>query len=375
MGKMNKEDKNSLLDIIGKHIGKYFKSSIVFLFILIVLIITTMVVWYKLPFDDLPEWKLIFNEVVFYILQGSLLLSTIINIIFIVLNHIGKITHRDLAIISHIYSFILITFGTLSFSFDVGLGFTSLLYLFILTFIAGLMVLEPIYFSVASGISIVIIIVMSIINNKILFNGELFIENVFNIAIFVLIDIAIAFKNFRVTMSEFKYNKKLEELSYKDQFTGLLNERSYVEEMDLINNRIKNGEDIHFAIMLMDVNNLKATNDMYGHRFGSELIKRCGHKINEIFKSSKLFHVCGDEFLVVIYGSDFDNFSDTIKRYDDEMLYSLFTFEGVELIFSVARGYAIYREGQTFKDVLQIADKAMYENKEYLKEKYHLKKR
>ena len=36
---------------------------------------------------------------------------------------------------------------------------------------------------------------------------------------------------------------------------------------------------------------------------------------------------------------------------------------------------AKYEKGIYYKDVLQIADKAMYENKKYLKEKYNMKGR
>ena len=62
-------------------------------------------------------------------------------------------------------------------------------------------------------------------------------------------------------------------------------------------------------------------------------------------------------------------------EFDEAMLYSLVEYEGKELIFSVARGYHIKEEGQHYKDVLQIADKAMYENKKFLKEKYNMKSR
>ena len=57
------------------------------------------------------------------------------------------------------------------------------------------------------------------------------------------------------------------------------------------------------------------------------------------------------------------------------MLYSIVNYDGVDLIFSVARGYSIRKEGEHYKDVLQIADSEMYVNKKYLKEKYNMKDR
>ena len=176
-------------------------------------------------------------------------------------------------------------------------------------------------------------------------------------------------------MSEFKHAKRLEELSFIDELTGLLNERSYVNEVDAINSDIRNGKDVPFAIILMDVNNLKATNDAYGHRYGCSLIVRCGHTLPTLFTSTKLFHVGGDEFVAIVKGKDYEEFENTMKRFDEAMLYSIVEYEGVQLIFSVARGYAKYEKGMYYKDVLQIADKAMYENKKYLKEKYNMKSR
>ena len=58
--------------------------------------------------------------------------------------------------------------------------------------------------------------------------------------------------------------------------------------------------------------------------------------------------------------------------YEKDFTYKLIHYDGVELIFSVARGYSKYQKGDLFKDVLQRADTAMYENKKAVKEKYHI---
>lgn len=64
-----------------------------------------------------------------------------------------------------------------------------------------------------------------------------------------------------------------------------------------------------------------------------------------------------------------------IKKFDDELSYSLVEFDGQQLIFSIAHGYAKYEEGLKYKDILQKADKAMYTNKKMLKEKYGMASR
>ena len=125
----------------------------------------------------------------------------------------------------------------------------------------------------------------------------------------------------------------------------------------------------------MDVNNIKPTNDTYGHRFGCHLIVRCGHTIPEFFKESKMFHIGGDEFVIIVYGEDYKNLDNILKAYEERLVYSLIEYEGVELIFSIAYGVAKYEPGMKYKDVLQKADNAMYVHKKAVKEKYGMKQR
>ena len=54
------------------------------------------------------------------------------------------------------------------------------------------------------------------------------------------------------------------------------------------------------------------------------------------------------------------------------LTYSHIEYDKKELIYSVAIGFSKFEKGDQFKDVLQRADKAMYENKAQVKEKYHI---
>ena len=367
-----KRDAKTLMTIIGQHLERYNILMIVVLAIIIIMDIVFTIFWYYSP-DDVP----LTTEIAYYTAQGTLFLISGINAVLLVLNRLKKLSAKKLAIAHHIYGLILIVWGTVCFLFDLSLGFSPLVYLFIGTFVAGIFVMDPIFFATSEILSLIPILIVICIpeHRHLLFSGDFFFEDVINLIAFVLLIIVISFRNYRVINSEFKVQKKLHELSYKDELTGLLNERSYVNEVESINNRINSGEDVKFAVVLMDVNNLKATNDMYGHRYGCSLVVRCGHTLPTLFKTSKLFHVGGDEFIVIVYGADYDNFEETMKRFDEAMLYSIVEYEGKSLIFSVARGYSIRQEGQLFKDVLQIADNEMYANKKYLKEKYNMKGR
>ena len=51
------------------------------------------------------------------------------------------------------------------------------------------------------------------------------------------------------------------------------------------------------------------------------------------------------------------------------------TRRAISFFMNKVSSVAKYEKGIYYKDILQIADKAMYENKKYLKEKYNMKGR
>lgn len=371
MSYLNKQTRHKLFTILGGYLARYRIAMVIFHIAIIAMGIGFTIAWY---FD--PEIVSQSTEIAFYISQGTLIFVSLLSILVLLLSKAGKISDQRIGLLHHLYAAFLIAWGTVAFCLDLSLGYSPILYLLICAFIAGTFVIDPFYFSGLEIISLIPVFITIGRKPDIFFEKEDYLtENIVLFAAFILVVVIIAFRNYHIIFSEFKIEKKLKELSHNDELTGLLNERSYVEAVDEIDQKINAGENLDFAVVLMDVNNLKVTNDTYGHRYGCSLIVRCGHVLPTIFKSSLLFHVGGDEFIAIVLHEDLENFEETMKRFDEAMLYSLVEYEGKELIFSVARGYHIKEEGQYYKDVLQIADKAMYENKKFLKEKYNMKSR
>ena len=121
-------------------------------------------------------------------------------------------------------------------------------------------------------------------------------------------------------------------MSFIDELTGLLNERSYVEAVDEINHRIEQDKMEDFAVVLMDVNNLKNTNDAFGHRYGCHLVVKCGEDLPGIFPSSQLFHVGGDEFLAIVTGEDYIHLDERLIVFEQMLTYSHIKYERKEMI-------------------------------------------
>ena len=138
---------------------------------------------------------------------------------------------------------------------------------------------------------------------------------------------------------------------------------------DYINNKINNG-DTSFAVIMMDVNEIKNNNDKYGHKFGCALIVETGKYIKRLFRTSKLFHVGGDEFIIIVEGTDYINKDKVIDKFDKDMRNYFITIDNIKIRLSVARGISQYeKEGETYRTIFDRADKNMYENKVMIKEK------
>lgn len=359
-----------LFEIIGQYVKRHNT-----LLICLLAFIALLNVIFSFAWEHSPEEVPLSESIIFFTAQTLLLIASLIGIVFLILSKKGKFNDFILAIVIHAYISFFVAWATAVFCLDVGVGFAPLTFLFVTTFVAGVFVVDPIFFAILELLALIPISITVLSDENIFFGGQYFAEHLVIFLSFIVLIIVICFRNYKVILESFKIQRKLEQLTYIDELTGLLNERSYIEAVDDINERLKKGEDVKFGVILMDVNNLKATNDAHGHRYGCSLVVRCGHTLPTIFKSSRMFHIGGDEFLVIVEGEDLEKFDETMERFDKAMLYSLVEFEGIKLIFSVARGYKVRDKEKIYKDVLQVADGLMYDNKKYLKEKYNMKGR
>ncbi len=174
-------------------------------------------------------------------------------------------------------------------------------------------------------------------------------------------------------LTEYRINQKV----FIDALTGMGNELAYLNKMAELDKNIEDGTQNPFAIVMMDVNNVKTINDMYGHVFGCSLIVEGGHYIRSLFENSKTFHIGGDEYIAVLEGKDYDNREKLIEEFDNKMKDYYYTRENVDLRLVIARGIAVYEPetDKSYKTVFQRSDSAMYENKKYVKKLYNLPQR
>ena len=124
-----------------------------------------------------------------------------------------------------------------------------------------------------------------------------------------------------------------------------------------------------FGIVVLDVNNLKETNDRYGHDVGNKLIVAVGQILSSVFQGNTIFRIGGDEFLVVLQNKALANHKGLCRKLDMRCAKEHILADGESISIRIARGFAKYDPAidEQFVDVFNRADDAMYKNKEKIK--------
>lgn len=148
----------------------------------------------------------------------------------------------------------------------------------------------------------------------------------------------------------------------RDALTGVKNRHAYLSAEDQLDQRIKGGSGLEFAIVVFDVNDLKTVNDTEGHQAGDQYLRDACKIICDVFKHSPVFRVGGDEFAVIAEGSDYEHIDELIA----EVAAHNAEADGTGGIV-IACGMAKYDGDPCVAVVFERADLGMYANKGALK--------
>ena len=168
-----------------------------------------------------------------------------------------------------------------------------------------------------------------------------------------------------------KTNTELEKYrqeSLIDSLTGCYN-RNYFEKFKK-ENFDPNRDHNTLSLVFIDLNNLKQTNDLYGHEAGDKLIKDSADYFRSIFrKEDTLIRLGGDEFVVICrnYKEDpnFESGLNTrLKQKRDEKI--LDSTSPISFAFGVA-AYDQVRDLKNIENTQSLADQRMYQDKKAIK--------
>lgn len=154
--------------------------------------------------------------------------------------------------------------------------------------------------------------------------------------------------------------------AYIDEKTKLYNRMRWDE---IIENKISNNEII--GVMMIDINNLKQTNDTYGHSAGDKLIADFADILRRsVGSSGTLFRWGGDEFVILVRNANRQKLEDYVSRIHKEVDEHNRLENPLSIHF--ACGYAVSDDFPTLskRELLDKADELMYEDKKRWHEEY-----
>lgn len=166
---------------------------------------------------------------------------------------------------------------------------------------------------------------------------------------------------------ELEYIKNLEmekTIARTDALTGAKNKYSYGEMEKALNDKIKSKAVLEFSVIVCDINNLKTINDSYGHAEGDKYIIEAYNILKDIFINSPIYRVGGDEFVLLLEGSDYYK-RDLLLEELNEINKRNKRLNKVVLACGLA-DYDPKLDDEVVKTFTR-ADELMYKNKEQLK--------
>ncbi len=153
-------------------------------------------------------------------------------------------------------------------------------------------------------------------------------------------------------------------LAYLDVLTGMQNRTAFDRELEKL---WLHGHADGVLVLEFDLNDLKATNDRYGHKAGDESIAAAASAILAAFRLyGKSFRIGGDEFATILEHCTPEKALECVRVMQKELMrYNLRTANEL----SVAYGYAQFdpRADASLHDTLHRADRFMYRRKGKMK--------
>lgn len=153
---------------------------------------------------------------------------------------------------------------------------------------------------------------------------------------------------------------ELKELAHKDGLTKLYNRYGFDEMAEKM---ISKNPKEHCVAVLLDVDDFKLINDMYGHAYGDKALISLSENMQKFFPSSALLgRNGGDEFCILLPNCTMEEVKESLIEFTKTP--KTFSYKGQTYSFCISLGYAEYPNNAIERSqLMRCADTALYEVK------------
>lgn len=154
--------------------------------------------------------------------------------------------------------------------------------------------------------------------------------------------------------------RSLKQALNEDSFTMTYNRRFFMERLESACAKSESP----FAVAFIDVDGLKTVNDRFGHAAGDEILLQVAHMLcAAVEKDDILARMGGDEFAVLMHSAG-DQDADVLAQRILQKIHTIdFQIDGQQFSISVSIGISSGDQGSIAAEILDQADKHMYQNK------------
>jgi diguanylate cyclase (GGDEF)-like protein len=154
-------------------------------------------------------------------------------------------------------------------------------------------------------------------------------------------------------------HEKLLHDSLTDPLTGVYNRLAFTRGVFL-----QSAGSTYGSVFIFDLDNLKRVNDSYGHEAGDELLKHFVVNLRGGLRpSDQVYRWGGDEFLLLLPGAAYSTVLPRLRELLHEAPPMLFAPKQASLALEVSSGGAEYTDLESLRAAVNVADRAMYEQK------------
>ncbi len=154
--------------------------------------------------------------------------------------------------------------------------------------------------------------------------------------------------------------KNFKRLAVTDALTGIYNRLGFDDQVEQY---MRQNPQKHCVVAMLDIDDFKLVNDMYGHAAGDGVLKKLAESMKQYFsKDAILGRNGGDEFSIFMPDCTAVEVTPFLKKFTEET--RKFYCKGEERAFTISLGFAEY---PVFADdrsqLIRCADKALYDVK------------
>lgn len=153
---------------------------------------------------------------------------------------------------------------------------------------------------------------------------------------------------------------ELKELAHKDGLTKLYNRYGFDEMAEKM---ISKNPKAHYVAAMLDMDDFKLINDMYGHAYGDKALISLSENMQKFFSSSALLgRNGGDEFCILLPNCTMEEVKESLIEFTKTP--KTFSYKGQTYSFCISLGYAEYPNNAIERSqLMRCADTALYEVK------------